>query len=507
MLADGGASRYAAGMPARNAASALALLFVACAADAAAAPNVVLIYTDDQRADTLSAYGNTEIRTPNLDRLAGEGFNFRRNYCMGAYNGAVCVPSRAMLLTGRQLFNVSEKLNEDEPLMPRVFSDAGYDTFMTGKWHNGYGPDAVRAITRAFDNGAAIYLGGMANHLQVPLVDLVDGSVENRRIGDGYSTDLFEQAAIDFLNSRAESDTAEQKPFFLYVATTAPHDPRQPPEGYGDRFADAPPSLPPNFLPQHEFDNGSLVLRDENLAAWPRDPDVVREQLGQYYAMIEHLDAAIGRIVETARRVGGEDTIIVYAADHGLALGSHGLLGKQSVYEHSLRSPMIFAGPSVVSGETNELTYLYDIFPTLCSLCGVEAPNGVDGLSLAPLLEGESIAGRDAILLTHKANQKAIVEQDWKLIRYPKVDHTQLFHLASDAHETTNLADDPAHADRVRAMLARLQVLQAAVGDESPLTVESPKPLRRDLTGTPRKADQWQPQWIVDRYFEADEQD
>ena len=463
---------------------------------AEAKPSVVLIYTDDQRADTIAAHGNEHIRTPNVDALVANGFSFRRAYCMGSNNGAVCVPSRAMLLTGRDLFSVSEKLDEGEPLMPRVFADAGYRTFFTGKWHNGYGPNAKQACSRAFDNGAAIYLGGMGDHHRLPLVDLNDGEYTQPEIDDTYSTERFADAAVSFLEDAADGD----EPFFLYVAMTAPHDPRQPPEQTRDYYEANRPPLPANFLPQHPFDNGALVLRDENLLAWPRDPEHIRDQLAAYYAMIEHLDTHVGRIVDAAR-AADDETIVVYAADHGLALGSHGLLGKQSVYEHSMRSPVVFSGPGVVSGESDTLVYLFDIFPTLSTMAGVPVPDSVDGQSLAPWLQGEEGPRRESLLLGYKDVQRALVTDRWKLIRFPKVDKTVLFDLQNDPHETTDLSEsDP---DRMSRMLAELRTLQEQYDDPVPLDVDEVQPAVRDLTGKARKADRWQPDWIVEKYFDT----
>ena len=477
---------------------AAAVLLLSLASTAWARPSVVLIYTDDQRADTVAAFGNPAIRTPNLDRLVGRGFSFRRAYCQGSNNGAVCVPSRAMLLTGRDLFSVSEKLDQGEPLMPRVFSDAGYRTFFTGKWHNGYGADAMRACRRAFDNGAAIYLGGMGNHRTLPLRDLRDGEFTPPEVTDTYSTERFADAAVDFLSDAAGSD----EPFFLYVAVTAPHDPRQPPEQTRDYYESHRPPLPANFLPQHPFDNGALVLRDENLLAWPRDPDQVRDQLAAYYAMIEHLDTHVGRIVDAAE-AASDEVIIVFAADHGLALGSHGLLGKQSVYEHSMRSPVIVTGPGIVSGESDALVYLFDLFPTLADLTGVPLPAGVDGRSLAAALQGEPPPQRDALLLAYKDVQRAVVEDRYKLIRFPKIDKTVVFDLQTDPHETRDISDQ--QPELTARLLSRLRQLQAEYGDPVPLEVTDPRPAFRDLTGTPRKADQWQPDWIVKKYFDTTE--
>ena len=183
----------------------LLFLVIASVSYAADRPNVIMIYTDDQRDDTLSAYGNDHIATPNFDSLIDSGFNFMRNYCMGSMSGAVCVPSRAMLMSGRQVFNVDYQLNNNEALMPRVFSEAGYTSFGVGKWHNGQ-----KSFLRAFDNGKTVMLGGMSDHLKVPLVDVVDGEVINKRTGDGFSSEMFADSAVEFLET-TESD----KPYFL----------------------------------------------------------------------------------------------------------------------------------------------------------------------------------------------------------------------------------------------------------------------------------------------------
>lgn len=464
---------------------------------AADRPNVIVIYTDDQRDDTISAYGNEHIETPNFDSLVNSGFNFMRNYCMGSMSGAVCVPSRAMLMSGRQVFNVDYQL-KSEPLMPRVFSEAGYKSFGVGKWHNG-----GESFKRAFDNGKTVMLGGMSDHTKVPLVDVVNGEITNKRVGDGFSSKMFADSAVEFLNA-ADAD----KPYFLYVAFTAPHDPRQPQEPLGGRSKETRPPLPKNFMPQHPFDNGALIIRDENLGAWPRTEDIVRDQLAEYYGLVEHLDAQVGRILEAAKsRDDGANTIICYAADHGLAIGSHGLLGKQSVYEHSMGSPMVITGPGIPHGKTHKLNYLYDIFPTLCSLTGVEPPEGVDGKDLTPLFAGKDAKPlRRAQLLAYQKGQRAIVTNRWKLIRYPLVNHTQLFDLKSDPNELKNLAEESDHAERVEKMMKQLARLQKQAGDDAPLTSEEPKPMFRDLTGTPRKTDRWQPAWIVEKYFDAAEQ-
>lgn len=465
---------------------------------AAAQPNILFLLADDQRADTIAAYGNPNIRTPNLDALVGRGYSFRRNYCMGSIHGAVCVPSRAMIMSGRSLYRAPTNLQGVQTL-PEVLHKAGYTTFGTGKWHN-----QPASFVRMFDKGHAVYMGGMGNHELLTVVDLDDDKkLVNRRESTTFSSELFADAAVDFI---AEYD--QDNPFFAYVAFTAPHDPRQPQEEYRKPYYDANLPLPPNFKPQHPFDNSWLIGRDENLAAWPRTEAVVRDQLAEYYGLITHMDEQIGRILDAlARSPHAANTIIVYAADHGLAVGSHGLIGKQSVYEHSMGAPLIFAGPGIPAGESSQtFTYLFDILPTLCDMTGVAPPQGIEGRSVAPVWRGDAYAARDSIFLAYEGGQRAIRDDRWKLIRYPHINHTQLFDLQNDPHETNNLAEEEGQTTRVNSMLDEMQQWQQKVGDHQPLTSANPKPMFKDLTGTPRKADRWQPQWIVDKYFDPAEQ-
>jgi arylsulfatase A-like enzyme len=268
-------------------------------------------------------------------------------------------------------------------------------------------------------------------------------------------------------------------------------------------YYDAPPPVPRNFMPQHPFNNGNLGGRDENLAAWPRSPEVIRNQLAEYYGMITHLDEQIGRILEALRASGrAENTYIVYAADHGLAVGSHGLLGKQSIYEHSQRCPLMFVGPGVPKAQSSQaMTYLLDIFPTVCSLAGVRPPAGLDGRDLAPIWRGEKQSVRDSIFLSYVNLMRSVRDERYKLLQYPQINHTQLFDLGADPDELHNLAGDAAQASRVERLRGRLTEWQRTLGDSQPLTVDRPQPKEKDMTGTPRKPDQWQPDWIVKKYF------
>ncbi len=313
-----------------------------------------------------------------------------------------------------------------------------------------------------------------------------------------FSSELFADSAIEFLDGYDSDD-----PFFLYVAFTAPHDPRQPPHRYRDMYYSDRPPLPPNFLPQHPFDNGHMAGRDEELGAWPRTTAMVSDQLAEYYGMITHLDEQVGRIVRAVdRKVGDEPTYVVYAADHGLAVGSHGLLGKQNIYEHSMKAPLIVRGPDVPAGSSSDaMTYLLDLFPTLLGIGGAAPPRGIDGVDLRPVWRGEQAKTRESIFLSFRHLMRSVRDERWKLIRYPQINHTQLFDLQNDPHEIKNLADDPAQASRIERMTAMIRDWQANLGDDQELTVANPSPKEIDMTGHTRSVDPWQPMWIIEKYW------
>lgn len=462
-------------------------------AAAATRPNVLLLFADDQRADTIAAWGNRHIRTPNLDRLVGRGVSFRNNYCFGSNSGAVCVPSRAMLLSGRTWFDVKADLT-GATLLPEVLRKAGYTTFATGKWHNG-----EAGLVRAFPEARSVFLGGMADHTKVPVADVVGGKIGNRHVAAKFSSEEFADAAIGFLEGHKGPD-----PFFCYVAFTAPHDPRNPPEKYREMYYKARPPVPANFRPLPAFDNGlTKDIRDENLAPYPRTEAVIRDQLCEYYGLITHLDEQVGRILAALDKSGrAKDTVVIYAADHGLALGSHGLLGKQSLYEHSMKCPLVVAGPGVPAGKsTDAFTYLFDLFPTVCELTGAEPPGKLAGQSLRPLWAGEKEVLRDSVFLPYSGLMRAVRDARWKLILYPPINHRELFDLSNDPAETKDLAADPANADRIERLTVLLRDWQKKVGDTQPLTAPKPKAKEVSFEGFERKPDQWQPAWVVEKYF------
>ena len=434
-------------------------------------PNILFLFTDDQRFDTIHALGNDQIHTPNLDYLVRNGTAFTNAYIMGGTSPAVCMPSRAMMLTGRTLFHIEgrgEGIPTAHRILPEHFRQAGYETFGTGKWHNG-----PESYARSFGSGAQIFFGGMDDHWNVPACDFdpsgqyppprqapiswLPGELSETKkrfdhIRRGkHSSELFADAACEFLLNHEPA-----RPFFAYVSFMAPHDPRTMPQQYLTMYDPQDVRLPANFMPAHPFDNGALAIRDEKLAASPRKPAEIRRHLAEYYAMITHLDAQIGRILDALRASGQfEHTIIVLAGDNGLALGQHGLMGKQSNYDHSLHVPLLMMGPGIPAGQQRQaFCYLIDIFPTLCDLTGQPVPASVEGVSLAPALSDAADHPRDHMHfaycdLQNNAQHCTVMDKRYKLIEIRTGNNfiIQLFDLQNDPCEMHNLAGDPAYAD------------------------------------------------------------
>ncbi len=424
-------------------------------------PNILFIFTDDQRYDAVRALGTRDLHTPNMDALVRSGVTFTHASIMGSTMPAVCCPSRAMLMSGRSLFHAPTDL-AGVPTFPEVLRDAGYATFGTGKWHN-----ERESFARSFTDGGSIFFGGMSNHLEVPVYDFDPaGRYEKgaHHIGKRFSSELFTDEAIAFLQRRPRT-----APFMMYVSYTAPHDPRMAPQRYERLYDRATLSLPPNILPEHPFDNGELTIRDEQLAPWPRTLDVIREHVGAYYAMISHLDDQLGRLLRALAASGqAHNTLIVFASDNGLAVGQHGLMGKQSLYDHSVRVPLVFSGVGLPRGERREtLCYLMDIMPTLCEMAQVACPADVEGRSLVPALADPHHQVRETLFYAYRTQQRAVRDATHKLIEYQVngTRTTQLFDLANDPWERKNLAGVPEQFPVVKGLRKELVSLQEQFAD------------------------------------------
>lgn len=424
-------------------------------------PNILFLFTDDQRFDAVHALGNPEVITPNMDRLVEQGTTFTHAAIQGSTVPAVCQPSRAMLMTGRTLYRAPRDCGEFVTL-PELLQSYGYVTFGTGKWHN-----LPASYARSFTDGAKIFFGGMSNHLEVPCHDFDPTGrypESAKYIGKQFSSELFSDAVIEFLE-RHDGEA----PFFAYVSYTAPHDPRMAPREYAEMYDPGRIAVPDNFYPIHPFDNGEMVIRDELLAPFPRTPEIVQEHIAAYWAMITHLDVHIGRVLETLEKTGhADDTIIVFAGDNGLAVGQHGLMGKQNMYDHSVRVPLIMCGPGIPAGKRlDALCYLLDVFPTLCDLVDLPVPESVEGRSLAPIIRGEIERVYDSLFFAYRDVQRAVRDERFKLVEYfGAADRvTQLFDLVADPGETANLASAPGMEAEVNRLRAKLAEWQRRIGD------------------------------------------
>lgn len=419
-------------------------------------PNILHIHADDHRPDGLHALGNPRLRTPNLDTLVERGMTFAHCYTQGSRVGAVCLPSRSMLLTGRSWLRIeppngkpAAQGGNPSGYLPRVITAAGYET-----WHMGKGGNEFKAALAAFDTN---------------LID--DARGESRRGSSRRHAD----AVVEFLKERSAD-----RPFYIYLAPPVPHDPRIAEPEFMMMYKPEDMNLSPAFLPLHPWDNGEMTVRDEKLAPWPRTPENTKQQLADYYACITGLDHHVGRIVAQLQAMAQlDDTIIIFTGDNGLSLGDHGLFGKQNLYEFGgMHVPLVIAGPGIPKGKSAALVYLMDLFPTFCDFAGSKIPSSVEGKSLLPILQGKQSKVRDVLYTAYKDCQRAIRNDQWKLIRYPLVDKTQLFDLRKDPYELTNLADKLEHAAKVAEMTALLEKEMAHFGDQAPLRVSNPKPAK-----------------------------
>ena len=448
-------------------------------------PNVLFIFADDQSSNTINALGNNEVITPNLDRLTDAGVSFTNAYNMGAWHGAVCVASRAMLNTGMTLWRAGKNEEhfpqraEQGQMWGNLMKQAGYDTYITGKWH------VHTEVKSCFDHIGHIR-GGMPN--QTP-----EGYSRPQTPGDttwlpwhrkygGYWkggkhwTEVVGDETIEFLEQAKNSEN----PFFMYVAFNAPHDPRQSPKEYVDMYPLENITVPANFLPEYphkqeigcykvENRQGKTVMqRDENLAPYPRTEYSIKVNRQEYYAIITHLDNEIGRIIDKLKETGQADnTYIFYSADHGLAVGHHGLVGKQNMFEHSMKAPLIVVGPDVPKDKTNDgLVYIQDIMASALDVAGIEQPDYVEFRSLMPGTKKTDKGNYKSVYGAYKDLQRMVRMDDYKLIVFPKVPVAYLFNLKDDPQEMNNLIDDPKYKKIKKKLYKELRKLQKEYGDE-----------------------------------------
>lgn len=467
-------------------------------------PNFLIIMTDDQSFNTIQALGNNEIKTPNLDKLAEQGTNFSHCFNQGSWSGAVCVASRTMLITGQTVFRTqqnksylvpwarSEKGQETEvKLLGETFQEAGYTTFLTGKWHN-----SDYAALKSFQKAKGVGLGmyetfdqnnskefaydrpkktswtpydkNLKGHWSPGVKDIILDENGEKIFGANYvvsrhTSDFYSDNAIDFLYAQKE----DSKPFMALVCYNAPHDPRQSPKEFVNLYPEDQISIPDNYLPEHPFDQGDNRVRDELLAPFPRTEEAVKLHRSEYYAIISHMDREIGRILTALEKSGNADnTYVILTSDHGLAVGSHGLMGKQNQYDHSVRMPFIISGPGVASGKNiDNMIYMQSIYATACELAEIPVPDSVEYASLVNLLKGETEGGEEYIFGAYLDLQRMIRNERYKLIVYPRAQEVQLFDLENDPNEMIDLAENKKYKSIKNKLFEELTKKQKELGD------------------------------------------
>ncbi|WOH38141.1 sulfatase-like hydrolase/transferase [Thalassotalea fonticola] len=443
-------------------------------------PNILFLLTDDQTVNTINALGNKAIKTPNLDRLARNGTTFSHVFNQGSWSPAVCAPSRAMINTGRNVyrtgFGPKKSGRKSYPLWGETFRNAGYETFMSGKWHV-----TKEAFTRSFDLANAVYAGGMSRkedggqwQPKMWNYDATAAKKDNFVVYSKkqHSSEQIAEAAVDYINGKGRRN---EKPFLMYVAFLAPHDPRQSPQEYVDMYPGQAVPLPASYMAQHHIDQGDFTVRDEQLLPFPREPQAVKSFIGEYYAMITHLDEQIGKVL-TALEASefAKNTIVVMTSDHGLAVGKHGMLGKQNQYDHSIRAPFIVKGEGIAAGRVAKgMFYLNSVFPTTAELAGIDIPETVDAPSIVPLIQGKTDKMFDHIVGSYRHFQRMVRNDRYKLIYYPMIKKTQLFDLVDDPDELRNLADLLEHQQTISELRVELETLKQWTGD--PLLDSDPK--------------------------------
>ncbi|MEW4922900.1 sulfatase-like hydrolase/transferase [Algibacter sp. 2305UL17-15] len=463
-------------------------------------PNIVFIFADDMTYSAINALGNSEIKTPNLDRLVNNGTTFTQAYNMGAWNGAICAASRAMIISGRSVWNANNfrnnwlKNKEFDKTWGKLMESGGYDTYMTGKWHVDAKADSV------FQNVTHVRPGmpndAWEHHKMVEKFKKIEGTDTdpasfmpvgyNRPLSENDNTwsptdtkfggfweggkhwsEVLKEDAIGFIEQAEKS----HNPFFMYLSFNAPHDPRQAPQEFLDLYPLEHISLPKSWLPQYPYRNAmgsGRNVRDEALAPFPRTEYATKTHIQEYYALITHLDVQIGKILDRLEATGKMDnTYIMFTADHGLAVGKHGLIGKQSQFDHSIRAPFMIMGPKIPKGKKiGEDIYLQDAMATALELGSIKKPEYVFFNSIMPLATGsQTESSYDAIYNGYRDKQRMIRKDGFKLIIYPEIEKTLLFDMKNDPEEMIDLSVKNEHKAKVKILFEDLIQLQKEMND------------------------------------------
>ncbi|TKT90637.1 sulfatase-like hydrolase/transferase [Dyadobacter frigoris] len=444
-------------------------------------PNIILIFTDDQRFNTVHALGNDQVITPNLDGLVKNGTTFTYAYNMGAWHGAVCVASRAMLVTGLSVWDAKKQetsyaqLVDSKGFWPQQMKLAGYETYMTGKWH--VDTDAKKL----FDHANNIR-PGMAN--QTPQGYNRPLSREDTTWqpwkeeyggfwkGGKHWSEVVADDAVGYIQEASK----KENPFFMYLAFNAPHDPRQAPKRWVDQYAVDQIKLPVSYLDDYPYKTEmgcGTDLRDEQLAPFPRTHYAVKKNIQEYYASISYMDEQVGRILDALKKSGKlENTYIIFTADHGLSVGHHGLMGKQSMFDHSIRPPLVINGPNIPKGEKRDQhVYMQDLMATSYELAGIKKPSHVFFNSLMPLIRDKTRPSPyPNIYGCYMDTQRMVRTDKYKMIIYPAASKILLFDMASDPNEMRDIFDKTSSKKILKDLKVKMIEQQKLMHDQLDLS-------------------------------------
>ena len=437
-------------------------------------PNILVILTDDQRWDAMGCAGNRVVQTPNMDRLAREGVRFANVFV----TTSLCSPSRASLLSGRYARQHGVRNNFTEypnalPGYPTRLHEAGYETAYVGKWHMGEDNDDRRP---GFDHWFSHR--GQGNYFDNEFND--DGV---RRKVPGYYTTAVTEHALEWL-ARPRS-----KPFLLVLGHKAPHGGPIQPEPRFEHALDAIPIARPPNADDHSGPGKPSWLR-ESLPTWHGLEGPLYGQksydrfVRAYLATLLSVDESIGRLLSALEGSGQLDrTVVIFTSDNGFVLGEHGRVDKRTMYEESIRIPLLVRHPAIARPGlvVSNVVLSLDLAPSIVEIAGARPLPGIEGRSWVPLAQGRKPRWRDAFLYEYNyepqfpytPNVRGIRTAEWKLIRYPHGDGSpdrftgELYHLATDPHEQRNLWQDPAHAAQRRHLERDLRRLSRRIGPDS----------------------------------------
>lgn len=417
-------------------------------------PNIVFILMDDLRWDALGCAGHPFVKTPNIDRLAREGAQFRNFFV----TIPLCSPSRACFLTGRYAHahgvrgnGNNNALSHQLVTFPQLLHDAGYATAYVGKWHMGNDDSPRPGFDRWVSfRGQGTYVDPQLN---------IDGQAGK---APGYITDLLSDHAVEFIK---RSHTG---PFALYLAHKAVHGPFTPAERHKDLYTADPIPKRPNA--QDNLEGKPAVTRPvEGKAAaqqgTPSGEMLIRNQLRALAAV----DEGVGRILRALEETGRLDnTMVVFTSDNGYFWGEHSLGDKRWAYEESLRDPLIIRYPKLIKAgmRIDEDALNVDIAPTFLDLAGVRRPNNLHGRSLLPLFEKKAQNWRKSVLFEYFAETnfprtpswQAVRTARWKYVHYTDLQGMdELYDLRTDPYEMKNRIADPAAASGLKELQKELQ--------------------------------------------------